>query len=95
MLTISSKGTVPVLQLFDGTMVEKSREIMLWALRQQDPQGLLDATVLPQANALLEQNDNDLKHWLDHYKYADRYLEMTRSEYRQRGKAFLQVIAMF
>ncbi|EAZ97092.1 probable glutathione S-transferase [Marinobacter sp. ELB17] len=92
MLAISPKGTVPVLQLFDGTVVEESREIMVWALRQQDPQGLLDATVLPQANALIEQNDNDFKHWLDRYKYADRYLEMTQSEYRQRGEAFLQVL---
>jgi len=92
MLAISPKGTVPVLQLFDGTVVEESREIMAWALRQQDPQGLLDTTVLDHANALIEQNDNDFKHWLDRYKYADRYLEMTQSEYRQRGEAFLQVL---
>ena len=92
MLAISPKGTVPVLQLFDGTVVEESREIMAWALRQQDPQGLLDATVFDQANALIEQNDNEFKHWLDRYKYADRYLEMTQSEYRQRGEAFLQVL---
>ncbi|PFG54120.1 glutathione S-transferase [Marinobacter sp. LV10R520-4] len=92
MLAISPKGTVPVLQLFDGTVVEESREIMVWALRQHDPQGLLDATVLHQANALIEQNDNEFKYWLDRYKYADRYLEMTQSEYRQRGEAFLQVL---
>lgn len=92
MLAISPKGTVPVLQLLDGTVVEESREIMVWALRQQDPQGLLNATVLDQANALIEQNDNDFKHWLDRYKYADRYLEKTQSEYRQRGEAFLQVL---
>jgi glutathione S-transferase len=92
MLAISPKGTVPVLQLFDGTVIEESREIMVWALRQQDPQGLLDVTVLHQANALIERNDNDFKHWLDRYKYADRYLEMTQSEYRQRGEAFLQVL---
>jgi glutathione S-transferase len=92
MLAISPKGTVPVLQLLDGTVVEESREIMVWALQQQDPQGLLDATVLDRANALIEQNDNDFKYWLDRYKYADRYLEMTQSEYRQRGEAFLQVL---
>jgi glutathione S-transferase len=92
MLAISPKGTVPVLQLLDGTVIEESREIMVWALRQQDSQGLLNTTVLDQANALIEQNDNDFKHWLDRYKYADRYLEMTQSEYRQRGEAFLQVL---
>lgn len=92
MLAISPKGTVPVLQLFDGTVIEESREIMVWALEQQDPQGLLDAKVRAQANALIEQNDNEFKHWLDRYKYADRHLEMTLAEYRQRGEAFLQVL---
>ncbi|MDC6711366.1 glutathione S-transferase N-terminal domain-containing protein, partial [Leclercia adecarboxylata] len=31
MLAISPKGTVPVLQLFDGTVIEESREIMVWS----------------------------------------------------------------
>ena len=92
MLAISPKGTVPVLQLVDGTVIEESREIMVWALEQQDPQGLLDTEVLQQANALIEQSDNEFKHWLDRYKYADRHLEMTQIEYRQRGEAFLQVL---
>ena len=90
MLAISPKGTVPVLQLADGTVIEESVEIMTWALEQSDPKGLLDEKTLPQANALLAQNDNEFKHWLDRYKYADRYVEMTQTEYRQRGEAFLQ-----
>ena len=92
MLAISPKGTVPVLRLADGTVIDESRDIMVWALEQQDPQGLLDATVLDQANALIEQNDNEFKYWLDRYKYADRHVEMTQAEYRQRGEAFLQVL---
>ena len=92
MLVISPKGTVPVLQLSDGAVIEESRDIMVWALEQQDPQGLLDATILQQSNALIEQNDNEFKYWLDRYKYADRHVEMTQTEYRQRGEAFLQVL---
>jgi glutathione S-transferase len=92
MLAISPKGTVPVLRLADGAVIEESRDIMVWALEQQDPQGLLVATVLDQANALIEQNDNEFKYWLDRYKYADRHVEMTQAEYRQRGEAFLQVL---
>ncbi|HIL22010.1 MAG TPA: glutathione S-transferase [Alcanivorax sp.] len=92
MLAISPKGTVPVLRLADGAVIDESRDIMVWALEQQDPQGLLDATVLDQANALIEQNDNEFKYWLDRYKYADRHVEMTQTEYRQRGEAFLQVL---
>lgn len=90
MLAISPKGTVPVLQLVDGTVIEESREIMLWALAQHDPHGLLDTEVLPQASALIEQNDHEFKPWLDRYKYADRHPEMTQLEYRQRGEVFLQ-----
>ncbi|WP_201509705.1 glutathione S-transferase [Psychrobacter alimentarius] len=92
MLAISPKGTVPVLQLIDGTVIEESREIMMWALEQNDPQGLLDTAVLSQAEALTAQNDNEFKYWLDRYKYADRHTEMTQTEYRQRGEVFLQVL---
>jgi len=92
MLAISPKGTVPVLQLSEGRVIEESREIMEWALAQQDPQGLLDSETLPQAQALIDKNDNEFKHWLDRYKYADRHIEMTQTEYRQQGEVFLQVL---
>ena len=92
MLAISPKGTVPVLQLLDGTVIEESTEIMIWALEQQDPQGLLDAEVLQQANALTDKNDNEFKYWLDRYKYADRHTDMTQTEYRQKSEIFLQVL---
>ena len=92
MLAISPKGTVPVLHLLDGTVIEESREIMVWALAQQDPQGLLHDAALHEANALIDKNDNEFKYWLDRYKYADRHLEMTQTEYRQKGEEFLQLL---
>lgn len=92
MLAISPKGTVPVLQLVDGTVIEESREIMMWALEQNDFQGLLNKEVLEQANALIDENDNEFKRWLDRYKYADRHPEMTQTEYRQQGEVFLQTL---
>ena len=92
MLAISPKGTVPVLQLLDGTVIEESREIMIWALEQQDPQGLLHDAALHEANVLIDKNDNEFKHWLDRYKYADRHLEMSQTEYRQKGEEFLQLL---
>ncbi|MGP4863973.1 glutathione S-transferase [Psychrobacter sp. T6-5] len=92
MLAISPKGTVPVLQLADGPVIEESVEIMMWALKQNDPQGLLDEKILSEANALIAQNDNEFKQWLDRYKYADWHLEMTQTEYRQRGEVFLQIL---
>ena len=96
MLAISPKGTVPVLELAEGNsskrfVIEESREILEWALKQQDPQGLLNIDLVS-ANALIGRNDNEFKHWLDRYKYADRHPELTRLEYRQQGEVFLQAL---
>lgn len=91
MLAISPKGTVPVLELSEGRVIEESRNILEWALEQNDPQGLLNTDAVS-ANALIEQNDNEFKHWLDRYKYADRHPELSQLEYRQQGEVFLQVL---
>jgi len=96
MLAISPKGTVPVLELTEGDsssrqVIEESSEILQWALQQNDPQGLLNVD-LASADALMEQNDNEFKHWLDRYKYADRHPELSQLEYRQQGEIFLQVL---
>ena len=96
MLAISPKGTVPVLELPEGEstkscVIEESREILAWALAQNDPQGLLN-TDLTHANSLIDQNDNEFKHWLDRYKYADRHPEQSQLAYRQQGEVFLQLL---
>ncbi|MCP8898125.1 glutathione S-transferase [Gilvimarinus xylanilyticus] len=90
MLQISPKGTVPVLQLPNGSVIEESRDIMIWALEQGDPQGLLYGGA--RAEALIERNDSEFKHWLDRYKYFDRHPAMSQTEYRKRGEAFLQTL---
>ena len=90
MLAISPKGTVPVLQLMDGSIIEESREIMVWALEQNDPQNLLDEALRTQADELIDQNDNEFKYWLDRYKYADRHPQMSQADSRQKGEVFLQ-----
>jgi len=94
MLAISPKGTVPVLELAGGDsskrlVIEESREILEWALQQSDPQGLLNIDLVS-ANALIDRNDNEFKHWLDRYKYADRHPELTQLDYQQQGEVFLQ-----
>src|SRR5690554_6636487 len=96
MLAISPKGTVPVLELveadgFSRRVIEESRDILQWALEQHDPQAVLDVEPAS-AQALIEQNDNEFKHWLDRYKYSDRYPELSQLEYRERGEVFLQVL---
>ena len=41
-LRASPKGTVPVVELADGRLLEESRDVMQWALSQNDPEGWLD-----------------------------------------------------
>ncbi|WP_082879535.1 glutathione S-transferase [Methylomonas methanica] len=91
MLAISPKGTVPVLLLRNGQVIEQSLDIMLWALAQQDPQDWLDQSP-EDAKRLIERNDSEFKYYLDRYKYADRYPEQTSADYRQQGEVFLAAL---
>ena len=90
MLAISPKGTVPVLQLPDGTVIEESLDIMCWALAQHDPAHWL--AIQPTDYALIQWNDGEFKYYLDRYKYADRYPEFAADYYRQQAEAFLAVL---
>lgn len=76
MLELSPKGTVPVLSLPDGKVLEQSLEIMQWALGHSDPHGLTDLNPLEcvQSQQIVELLDGDFKQHLDRYKYPERYL---------------------
>ena len=87
MLDVSAKGTVPVLVLEAGTVIEQSLDIMLWALARSDPQHWLDRWRGPAP--WVEENDGTFKYWLDRYKYADRHPEGNAHDYRREGEAFL------
>lgn len=82
LLDISPKATVPVLLTVDNKVIDESLDIMLWALRQADP----DAWLKDINYALIKNNDGTFKHWLDRYKYADRYPEHTQQYYREQGE---------
>lgn len=60
MLEASSKATVPVLVLNDGTVIDESLEIMLWSLRQNDPLNLLSEND-SETQSLIRTNDNIFK----------------------------------
>ncbi len=91
MLTLSPKGTVPVLQLSDGRIIDESIDVMFWALEQHDPDAWLDAD--PQLTGqLIEQNDGPFKLALDQYKYFTRFPEQPREHYREQGESFLQTL---
>ena len=92
MLSVSPKGTVPVLELPDGKIIDESRDIMLWALQHSDPESWLSthSENLEAVNSLIDFNDSEFKQILDHYKYADRFPENKMEYYRTQGEVFLQ-----
>jgi glutathione S-transferase len=66
----SAKGTVPVLVLPSGQVIDESLNIMVWALGQNDPEHWL---VAQGGKALIAHNDGPFKHSLDRYKYPHRF----------------------
>jgi glutathione S-transferase len=87
MLEVSPKGTVPVLIDIDGTVIEESLDVMRWALAQNDPENWLDGLGLD--DPLILTCDDEFKHWLDRYKYANRFPEQNEQWYREQGELFL------
>ena len=87
MLAISPKGTVPVLQLPDGQVLDESRDIMLWALQQRDPQYWLPRAPADAALARqwVSRSDAEFKPLLDRYKYATRHPQFTQAQHRQQA----------
>ena len=73
MLALSTKGTVPVLVLPSGQVIDESLDIMRWALEQNDPDGWLIVGPLDDMLTLIAGNDGNFKHALDRYKYPNRY----------------------
>jgi len=89
LLEVSPKATVPVLITADGEIIDESVDIVQWALQQSDPDNWLQdsANEISTSNrTLIDNNDGDFKHWLDRYKYADRFPEYSELYYRQQGE---------
>ena len=80
MMEISPKGTVPVLLLPDGTVIEESLEIMQhvlgWELSEEEAHWV-------------ERNDDEFKFHLDRYKYPNRYEDVDEMEHRRLASAYL------
>ena len=88
MLESSSKGTVPVLVLQNGEVLDESLDIMGWALSLNDPEQWLSGNIHAML-ALIDENDFQFKAWLDRYKYANRFPEHSEAFYREQCEDFL------
>lgn len=85
-LAISPSATVPCLQVGD-LIVDESLDIMIWALSQADPEGLLD---MPDVGYdIIKVFDGPFKTGLDRYKYHTRYQGAVREDERAAAAAHL------
>ena len=93
LLAVSPKGTVPVLVLADGTVIEQSLDIMRWALGRNDPMRWLEPG-LDAMLALVAECDGGFKHHLDLYKYPQRYADADMPAHRAQAGAFVTRLEM-
>jgi len=92
MMQASPKGTVPVLVLTNGTVIEESLDVMLWALYESDPRDLLhsfDESSLSEMLKLINEFDSEFKACLEQYKCAKRYQEDNIEECRVACQHYL------
>ncbi|WP_159818214.1 glutathione S-transferase [Colwellia sp. 20A7] len=101
MILASPKGTVPVLVLDKNvaTVIDESLDIMLWALKQSDPDDLLhnqqanaDTNPLADMLSLIAIFDHQFKTKLEAYRCAKRYHEDNITECRYACEKHLQMI---
>lgn len=92
MLAVSSKGTVPVLILPDGQVMDESYDVMRWALANRDPDHWWLSDRENEINELIQFNDHEFKTHLDHYKYFDRFPEHPKEYYRAQAENFLSIL---
>ena len=82
LLALSPKGTVPVLLLPNGQVLEQSLDIMRWAFQQSGDQDTWWARAQTSENqTLLALCDGEFKHHLDRTKYPQRYSDAKSTEH--------------
>ncbi len=84
MLALSPKGTIPVLLLPTGEVLEQSKDIMRWAFESTgDVDGWWARAQSPNNQKLWALCDADFKHHLDRYKYPQRYSDAQGTEHHR------------
>jgi glutathione S-transferase len=85
MLAASPKGTVPVLILPSGEVIEESLHIMHWAFEQSDEAAWWSRAQTSESQALITLNDGPFKQQLDRYKYPNRFEASERDLHRDQA----------
>ncbi len=94
LLALSPKGTVPVLHLPDGRVLDESWHIVRWALEPGDHEGWWGRAQSAGNLDLLRRNDGEFKHHLDRYKYPERYTGEVTSREAARSQAVAALLVL-
>lgn len=91
-LAASPSATVPCMALPDGTVIDESLDIMLWATARNDPDRLHtpEGGGLDDMLALIDRCEVDFKGHLDRYKYTSRYPDQDGTAAREQASAYLR-----
>ena len=96
MLDISPKGTVPVLLLDNGKVIDESLNVIDWALEQNN---VFDANLLDNQELFTDKTiklfDGDFKFNLDRYKYSTRYHDVDKKMRRESCLKILKELDKF
>ena len=92
MLEYSLKGTVPVLILQDGNVIDESLDVIDWALNLNDPDNWQRSKDNEKTKELIKINDGEFKHHLDRYKYSKRYDNEDPEFHRKKCLKFIELI---
>jgi glutathione S-transferase len=91
-LDASPTATVPALVPCKGPVIDESLDIVLWALRRNDPEGWMTPQTgsLAAMLSLVEANDGPFKTHLDRYKYHVRHSDIDPLAERASASQFLR-----
>ena len=91
MLEVSPKGTVPILILADGTVLDESWDIIRWSIEQNDPDDWAgeNNAALDLAEALVRKNDGEFGEPSMCYKFSSDFPERDRLQDRADCEPFL------
>ena len=92
MLEYSAKGTVPVLILQDGKVIDESLDVIDWALNINDPDDWQRSKDKEKTKELIKINDGEFKYHLDRYKYSKRYDNEDPEFHRKKCLKFIESI---
>lgn len=94
---VSPKGTVPVLVLSNGEVLEQSLEIMMWAFEQSDPNNYLmsdSPNTRAEMLSLVDLFDTEFKLRLEKYRSAKRYHNESVLEHRLACEQYLKMLEL-